>query len=85
MRDLIDARSLHPSSRPQDKSLDALSLVSKFGGRYSKQLGIQLDDLDAAEIYKWLLAAILYGAPISEKIATHTWQVLDRDASEGLP
>ncbi|WP_292993680.1 hypothetical protein [Nitrosomonas sp.] len=72
MCDLIDARTLRPFPDPQDKPRDALSLVSKFGGRYSKQLGIQLDDLDAAEIYKWLLAALLYGAPISEKIATHT-------------
>lgn len=79
MCDLIDAKTLHLSPEPQDKPLDALSLVSEFGGRYSTQLGIQLDDLDAAEIYKWLLAALLYGAPISEKIASHTWQVLERN------
>ncbi|WP_394808614.1 hypothetical protein [Nitrosomonas sp.] len=35
--------------------MDALSLVAEFGERYSKQLSIQLDNLDAAEIYKWLL------------------------------
>lgn len=60
--------------------MDAPVLVSEFGGRYSTQLGIRLDGLDADEIYKWLLAALLYGAPISEKIATHTWLVLDRHA-----
>lgn len=72
MRDLTDAKTLRPSSEQQGKPLDAPTLVSEFGGRYSTQLGIRLNDLDAAEIYKWLLASLLYGAPISEKIATHT-------------
>lgn len=79
MRDLSDAKAIHSSSKSQDKPWDVLSLVSEFGGRYSTQLGIQLDDLDAAEIYKWLLAALLYGVPISEKIATYTWRVLERN------
>lgn len=78
MHNLIDAKTLRPSSKQQGKPLDVSALVSEFGGRYSTQLGIQLSDLDAAEIYKWLLAALLYGAPISEKIATHTWQALER-------
>ncbi len=71
---------MHPAKQ-QGAPLDATTLLSGFGGRYSTQLGIQLNDLDAAEIYKWLLAAILYGAPISEKIAMHTWQVLERKGS----
>lgn len=79
MRDLSEAKAIHSSSKSQDKPRDVLSLVSEFGGRYSTQLDIQLNDLDAAEIYKWLLAALLYGAPISEKIATHTWWVLERN------
>ncbi|MDO9312554.1 MAG: hypothetical protein Q7T85_12820 [Nitrosomonas sp.] len=79
MRDLSDAKAIHSSSKSQDKPRDVQSLVSEFGGCYSTQLGIQLNDLDAAEIYKWLLAALLYGAPISEKIATHTWRVLERN------
>jgi len=81
MRDLTDTKTLHASSKQQRAPLDATTLVSEFGGRYSTQLGIQLNDLDAAEIYKWLLAAILYGAPISEKIAMHTWQVLEHNGS----
>jgi hypothetical protein len=81
MRDLTDTKTLHVSSKQQRAPLDATTLVSEFGGRYSTQLGIQLNDLDAAEIYKWLLAAILYGAPISEKIAMHTWQVLEHNGS----
>lgn len=79
MRDLTDTKTLHVFSKQQGKPLDAPTLVTEFGGCYSTQLGIQLNDLDAAEIYKWLLAAILYGAPISEKIATHTWRVLERN------
>ncbi len=80
MHDLTGERIFHAFSKQRGKPLDAPTLVSEFGGRYATQLGIQLSDLDSAEIYKWLLAAILYGAPISEKIATHTWQILERNA-----
>ena len=62
------------------KPLDAPTLVSEFGGSYANQLGIRLDDLVAGEIYKWLLAAILYGARISENIATRTWRVFEHEA-----
>ncbi|MEQ1815640.1 MAG: hypothetical protein ABL861_04070 [Nitrosomonas sp.] len=51
MRDLSDTKAIHSSSKSQDKPRDVLSLVSEFGGRYSTQLGIQLNDLDATEIY----------------------------------
>lgn len=55
-------------------------LVSEFGGCYTTQLGIQLDGLKAVEIFKWFVAALLYGARISEKIATCTWQVFERNS-----
>ncbi len=41
-------------------------------------MGIHLHELNPAEIYKWFLAALLYGARISEAIASRTWQVLKR-------
>lgn len=52
-----------------------VDFVAKQGGSYALALGIDLHDRNPAEIYKWFFAALLYGARISEKIATHTWQV----------
>lgn len=54
-------------------------LISELGGSYAAELGIHLDDLSSAEIYKWFLAAMLYGARISENIASRTWQVFKRN------
>ncbi|MCP5241928.1 MAG: hypothetical protein H6940_00605 [Burkholderiales bacterium] len=52
-----------------------VDFVAEQGGSYAFVLGIVLNDLKSNEIYKWFLAALFYGARISEKIATHTWQV----------
>ena len=56
-------------SRP----LHAPALVAELGGSYAAELGINLGALDAAEIYKWFIAAVLYGARIPETIASRTW------------
>lgn len=79
MRDLPDAKALYFLSAQRLKPLDAPMLVSEFGGCYTTQLGIQLNGLNAVEIFKWFVAAILYGARISEKIATRAWQVFERN------
>jgi len=50
------------------------ALLEKLGGRFSAALGIELDRGDASEIFKWFLASILYGARISETIATNTYR-----------
>ncbi len=55
----------------------APALVAKLGGSYAAKLGIHLDTLDPDEIYKWFLAAVLYGTRISEKIASRTWRELE--------
>lgn len=60
----------HYTKNPDD-------FVAEQGGSYAFVLGIVLDDLASSEIYKWFLAALLYGARISEKIATNTWQVFN--------
>lgn len=57
-----------------------VDFVAQQGGGYAFALGIDLNDLKPAEIYKWFFAALLYGARISEKIATHTWQVFNKHA-----
>lgn len=49
-------------------------LLDKLGGRFSRDLGIDLDQGDSREVFKWFLAAILYGARISETIATRTYR-----------
>lgn len=53
-------------------------LVERLGGRYSKALGIDLESGRPDETFKWLLAAILFGARISETLAVRTWHELMR-------
>lgn len=48
-------------------------LVHSHGGRYAAELGIDLA-AGGGERFKWLLAALLYGARISEQLATRTWR-----------
>ena len=49
-------------------------LVHSHGGRYATALGINLAGPDAAERFKWFLAAVLYGTRISELLANRTWR-----------
>lgn len=48
-------------------------LVRTRGGRYAAALGIDLAAENHSERFKWFLAAMLYGARISELLATKTW------------
>jgi hypothetical protein len=52
-------------------------LVASQGGRYSTELGIDVDR-DNGEIERWFLAATLFGTRISAAIAARTFLVLDR-------
>lgn len=54
------------------------ALPEELGGSYATALGIELDSLRPAEVYKWFLAAVLYGARISETLATRTWHEFER-------
>ena len=54
-------------------SVSPSELVKKFGGSYARELGIDLSRSDSSEIYKWFLAAILFGARISGKTAAKTY------------
>ena len=47
-----------------------------LGGRYSAELGIDVDAGDA-EIERWFLAATLFGTRISARIAERAFRVLD--------
>jgi len=48
-------------------------LISWKGQTYSQELGIELSRGKSSEIFKWFLAAILFGARISETIAQNTY------------
>lgn len=61
------APAMHPSA-----------LVEQIGGRYADALGIVLRGGRSAEIHKWLVAAILFGARISGKIAARTYREFER-------
>jgi hypothetical protein len=52
-------------------------VVDTLGGRYSNELGIDVDAGDA-EIERWFLAATLFGTRISAAVAERTFQVLNR-------
>lgn len=51
----------------------ATGLLRTLGGRFSVAMGIDLQSLDARELFKWFIAAVLFGAPISQPIATRTY------------
>ncbi len=53
-------------------------LLEKMGRRFSTALGINLDQGDSHEVFKWFLASILYGARISETIANNTYREFER-------
>jgi hypothetical protein len=55
----------------------AASVVEQLGGRYSTELGIDLD-ADDEEVERWFLAATLFGARISAQIAGRTFHELER-------
>ena len=48
-------------------------LVRSRGGGYASELGIDLGAPYPGERFKWFLAAVLYGARISESLARRTW------------
>lgn len=54
------------------------ALVQQVGGMYSEELGIDLESGDSAGIFKWFLAAVLLGAPISGALALRTWRKFSR-------
>ncbi len=53
-------------------------LIRQVGGTYADELGIDLSGAAPIEIYKWFIAAILFGARISESIAVRTWQEFEQ-------
>ena len=54
----------------------ARKIVATLGGRFSLQLGIELD-CDASEVERWALAATLFGNRISTTVAMRTFRVFE--------
>jgi hypothetical protein len=62
----------------------ARNLVTGLGGRFSLELGIDLDS-EAEEIERWTLAATLLGNPIATPVAMHTFRVLEKAGVRTIP
>jgi len=58
------------------KSLEVL--VEDFGRKYSEILGIDLSDGKDKEVFKWFLASILFGAPITENAVIRTYKCFEK-------
>jgi len=55
-----------------------VALVEKLGQRYSEVLGINLNKSNDREVFKWFLAAVLFGAPITESSVVKTYRCFER-------
>jgi len=53
-------------------------LVEAFGKPYSEVLGINLERGQDEEIFKWFLASILFGAPITETSVIKTYKCFEK-------
>ena len=54
-------------------------VIRRFGGRYSAELDIDLSATDAGEVFKWFLAAVLFAARISGKLAARTYRAFAQE------
>jgi hypothetical protein len=61
-------------AKPQGERRPLADFVKAAGGRFSVELGIDLPSGKPSEIFKWFLAAILFGARISGSIAAQTYR-----------
>src|SRR3989304_5871559 len=53
-------------------------LINSIGGRFSRELGIDLSKGNSTEIFKWFLASKLFGARIGTHIAINTYKEFER-------
>ncbi|MBX5326737.1 MAG: hypothetical protein ACQXXH_06150 [Candidatus Bathyarchaeia archaeon] len=54
------------------------TLLEKHGQKYSEILGIKLETISDKEIFKWFLAAVLFGAPITESSVIKTYHTFKK-------
>lgn len=60
-----------------DKKLSDL-LIQQFGRKYSEILGINLKSEKKEEVFKWFLASVLFGAPITESAVIKTYKCFEK-------
>jgi len=60
------------------KKQELRALVEKLGQRYPEVFGINVDSGDNGEIFKWFLAAVLFGAPITESSVVRTYKCFEK-------
>lgn len=60
------------------KKQELATLMEKHGKKYSELLGINVSGGDEAEVFKWFLAAVLFGAPITETSVLKTYKCFER-------
>ncbi len=48
--------------------------MEEHGGRFSCELGIDLESRSSEEIFKWFLASVLFGTRISQEVAKKTYR-----------
>ena len=53
-------------------------LVEKLGEKYSEILGIDLSDGKDEEVFKWFLASVLFGAPMTESSVIKTYRCFEK-------
>ena len=54
-------------------------LIKRWGGSYSRELGIDLKGGRPQEVLKWFIASLLFGARIFEGIAKRTYRAFERN------
>lgn len=64
--------------KPFMKPENVKVLVERFGQKYSEMLGINLKTGSDEEIFKWFLASILFGAPITETSVVKTYKCFEK-------
>ena len=60
------------------KKQDVATLVEKHDQRYSELLGVNLKDANDKEVFKWFLAGVLFGAPITETSVVKTYKCFEK-------
>lgn len=60
------------------KKRELSAFIEKLGKRYSDVLDINVDSRDDAEIFKWFLATVLFGAPITESSVVKTYRCFEK-------
>jgi len=60
------------------KKKELKALVDNYGTRYSEILGIDLSEGKEEEVFKWFLASVLFGAPITENSVIKTFRCFQK-------